>query len=123
MRVLVVEDDSVHRFILKTIFEKSSDQVTAVCNGKEAMDILGNDQAFNVILTDIQMPEMDGLELLSLIKNNQITQAIPVIGFTAGDVSRYRAISQTQFDALVAKPMDFWDLYALAKKHVSTTLN
>lgn len=123
MRVLVVEDDSVHRFILKTIFEKSSDHVTVVCNGREAMDILGKDQSFEVILTDIQMPVMDGLELLSLIKQNQITQAIPVIGFTAGDVNRYRAISKTPFDALVAKPMDFRDLYTLAKKHGERPLN
>lgn len=123
MRVLLVEDDSVHRFILKTIFEKSADQVTAVCNGMEAMAVLNADQSFQVILTDIQMPEMDGLELLSKIKQNQITQSIPVIGFTAGDVNRYRKISKTPFDALVAKPMDFWDLYSLAKKYVDQPLN
>lgn len=118
-----MEDDSVHRFILKTIFEKSADYVTAVCNGKEAMDVLNLDPAYHIILTDIQMPEMDGLELLSLIKGNSTTQTIPVIGFTAGDVNRYRLISKTPFDALVAKPMDFWDLYSLAKKHVTGPLN
>lgn len=123
MRVLVVEDDSVHRFILKTIFEKSSDQVTAVSNGREAMEVLDIDQSFSVILTDIQMPEMNGLELLSRIKQNYITQAIPVIGFTAGDVNHYRGIPPPPFDALVAKPMDFWDLYSLAKKYVDTPLN
>ncbi len=123
MRVLVVEDDSVHRFILTTIFKKSEDDVTAAKNGREAWDILGDDHQFNVILTDIQMPEMDGLELLTRVRSNQETSTIPVIGFTAGDVNMYREQAMTPFDALVAKPMDFWDLHALAKRYVEGPTN
>ncbi|MDN3203087.1 response regulator [Algoriphagus sediminis] len=123
MRVLVVEDDSVHRFILTTIFQKSDDQVTAAKNGREALDILAEDQQFNIILTDIQMPEMDGIELLSRVRSNQITSMIPVIGFTAGDVNMYREKSATLFDALIAKPMDFWDLHTLAKRYVEGPTN
>ncbi len=123
MRVLVVEDDSVHRFILKTIFEKASDIVTAVKNGREAWDLLGTDQEFNVILTDIQMPEMDGIELLSRVRGNQSTSAIPVIGFTAGDIASYQNQTRSKFDVLVPKPMDFWDLYSLAKNYVQGAVN
>jgi len=123
MRVLVVEDDSVHRFILTTIFQKSDDQVTAARNGREALDILAEDHQFNIILTDIQMPEMDCIELLSRVRSNQVTSMIPVIGFTSGDVNMYREKSVTPFNALIAKPLDFWNLHTLAKRYVEGPTN
>ncbi len=123
MRVLVVDDDNLHLLILRKIFEKSQDTVVVAHNGIEAIEELRKDPNFNVILTDIMMPEMDGLELLGRIKSDLKTQSIPVIGFTAGDVEYYRRKSLIPFDVLVPKPMDFWDLHLLAKKKALTNLN
>ncbi|MHA7130995.1 response regulator [Algoriphagus namhaensis] len=124
MKVLVVEDDAVHRLILKTIFEKSRDEVIAVSNGLEALDALQTNQDIAVILTDIQMPKMDGVELLNWIRAKQQFKSIPVIGFTAGDVGFYRLHTlNSPFNALVPKPLDFRDLHALAKQQVQTSLN
>lgn len=115
MKVLLVDDNSVHLFILKRIFEKSNDQVVVAQNGKEALQYLEIDPEFNVILTDLMMPVMDGVEFLGHLKESPLTKGIPAIGFTAGDVEYYREKSKGQFDYLVAKPMDFYDLYNLAK--------
>lgn len=115
MRVLVVDDDTIHLLILRKIFEKYNDSVVVAHNGVEALEVLHKDDHFNIILTDIMMPYMDGLELLVNLKSNEKTKRIPIIGFTAGDVEYYRQTSPIPFDTLIAKPIDFWDLYNLAK--------
>lgn len=123
MRVLVVDDNSLHLLILRKMFEKGNDSVVLAHNGVEALDLLEKDNAFNIILTDIMMPFMDGVELLVNLKKSEKTNKIPIIGFTAGDVEYYRQTTPIPFDTLVAKPIDFWDLYNLAKVKASALLN
>lgn len=115
MKILLVDDDSVHLLILRKIFEKSNDEVVVAHNGKEALQYLEFDPFFNVILTDIMMPVMDGVEFLEHLKESPQTCKIPTIGFTAGDVEYFREKCKNGFDSLVSKPMDFYDLYNLAK--------
>ncbi len=123
MKVLLVDDDSVHLLILRKIFEKSNNEVVVAHNGKEALQYLEFDSDFNVILTDIMMPVMDGLEFLEHLKESPQTSSIPTIGFTAGDVEYFRKRSKNGFDSLVAKPMDFYDLYHLAKSTAVPHIN
>ncbi|WP_026956578.1 response regulator [Algoriphagus vanfongensis] len=123
MKVLVVDDDAVHLLILKKIFEKSEDEVVLAHNGVEALELLERDTSFQIILTDIMMPEMDGVELLLKVKTSLRTMRIPVIGFTSGDVEFYRKKTQIPFDSLVPKPLDFWDLHELAKRKAIALMN
>ncbi|WP_100630200.1 response regulator [Algoriphagus formosus] len=123
MRVLLVDDDLMHLLILKRIFETSQDIVVTAQNGKEALEILSENSDFHVILTDIQMPEMDGVELLAKVKENGRTNKIPVVGFTSGDVGYYRKISSIPFDSLVPKPLNFSDLHHIAKEKALHDLN
>ena len=123
MKVLLVDDDLIHLTILKRIFEKSKDEVVTARNGKEALRYLEFDSNFQVILTDIMMPEMDGVELLERIRESDSTKDIPTIGFTSGDVEFFRKQTSRHFDQLVAKPMDFYDLYALARTSARTVPN
>ena len=115
MKILLVDDDSVHLLILRKIFEKSNHEVVVAHNGKEALQYLEFDPIFHVILTDIMMPVMDGVEFLEHLKESPQTCMIPTIGFTAGDVEYFRKKSNNGFDSLVPKPLDFYDLYHLAK--------
>lgn len=115
MKVLLVDDDSVHLLILRKIFEKSNDEVVVAHNGKEALQYLEVDPFFHIIMTDIMMPVMDGVEFLEHLKESPQTCRIPTIGFTAGDVEYFREKCNDGFDSLVPKPMDFYDLYSLAK--------
>lgn len=123
MKVLLVEDDPVHRLILKKIFEKSRHEVCTATNGIEALQLLSEATNFEVILTDIQMPKMNGLELLKRVKSNLKFKNIPVIGITSGEVNYYKSVSSILFDVLVSKPIDFRDLYILAKSKVSGAIN
>lgn len=123
MKVLLVDDDSVHLLILRKIFEKSNNEVVIAHNGREALQYLEFDSGFHIILTDMMMPVMDGVEFLEHLKESPQTCKIPTIGFTAGDVEYFRKKCNNGFDRLVAKPMDFYDLYNLAKSTVSHQVN
>jgi CheY-like chemotaxis protein len=117
MKVLVVDDDAVNRLILKKIFEKENDTVLTANNGLEAMDILTKESDFHVVITDIMMPLMDGIQLLAEIKLNDNISNIPIIGFTAGDIDYFKRSSIISFDRLLPKPMDFHELYDIARRY------
>ncbi len=67
MRVLLVDDDAIHLLLLQKIFERENVTVEVARNGHEALRILEFDSDFSVILTDMMMSDMDGVEFLSHI--------------------------------------------------------
>lgn len=79
--VLVVDDDIFNLAVAKRLLEKLYD-VIAVCSGKEALRVLEKKRP-DLILLDITMPEMDGFELINLVKKNPKWESIPVIFLTA----------------------------------------
>ncbi len=123
MKVLVVDDDAINRLILQKLFEKENNVVFTAQNGQEAIQILSDESGFSIVITDIMMPEMDGIQLLTEIKLNDKINKIPIIGFTAGDVDYFRRTSPIAFDRLLPKPMDFYELYNIAKDFVQPELN
>lgn len=118
MKVLVVDDDAINRLILQKLFERRNNVVVTAVNGLEALDIFINDDGINIVITDIMMPEMDGIELLAEIKQRDKSGQIPIIGFTAGDIDYFRSIAVIPFDRLLPKPMDYTELYNIANQFV-----
>jgi len=84
-KILVVEDSKTMRLFLQNLLKKEGYQVETVSNGKEALLAIEENQkfntSFNIVITDIIMPEMNGLELLK--KAKQINQDISVIVVTS----------------------------------------
>jgi signal transduction histidine kinase len=80
--LLVVDDDAANREVLCRRLERQGHEVQTVSSGREAIDILG-EAAFDLVLLDIMMPEMDGYEVLSRIKSDPALQHIPVIMISA----------------------------------------
>lgn len=81
-RVLVVDDNSDSATILRSILEQNSYSVQVALSGKEALAKLENDVP-DVVLLDVMMPEMSGLEVLQAIRDNNATASLPVIMVTA----------------------------------------
>ncbi|KEO73324.1 response regulator [Anditalea andensis] len=106
MKILIVEDEEINRFILKKLLEKNQYQVTLAKDGIEAMKILVEDINFDIIMTDIMMPKMNGIELLEEIKAHPILKSTPIIGFTQGNLEHMKAKSSKKFDALFSKPFE-----------------
>ena len=108
LRVLLAEDDTVSQLVAVRILEKLGWKVTAVNNGQEVLDILNN-QTFDVILMDDNMPLLSGLEVTQIIRREekQTGLHVPVIAMTAnamaGDREKYLA---SGMDGYVSKPID-----------------
>jgi CheY-like chemotaxis protein len=69
-RILVVEDNPVNQVLARRLLAKRGHRVTTAANGREAMLVLG-EQSFDLILMDVQMPEMDGFETTSAIRERE----------------------------------------------------
>jgi len=89
IRVLVVDDSITTRTLEKNILETAGFDVHVAIDGVEGWSALSEDE-FDVVVTDIEMPRMDGLELTRRIKNNPRTQRLPVILLTSLDKPEQR---------------------------------
>ena len=112
LRVLVAEDNRVNQVIAVRLLEREGYQVEVAGNGREAMDRLHRNP-FDVVLMDVQMPEMDGFEATAAIrlKEKEHGSHIPIIAMTAhamkGD--RERCLS-SDMDGYVTKPIRIGEL-------------
>jgi CheY-like chemotaxis protein len=100
------------------ILEKAGHRVVIAGNGREAINALEH-EAFDLVLMDVQMPEMDGLEAAALIRQNEkgTGRHIPIIAMTAhamtGDQERCLAAGM---DAYIAKPIRSRELVKLVEE-------
>jgi PAS domain S-box-containing protein len=113
LNILVVEDDPINQRVAVGFLEQAGHQITIANTGKEAITIvdeLANErnQSFDVILMDLQMPEMDGLKTTAVIRERETSSEtrVPIVAMTAaamkGDRERCLAAGM---DAYVSKPI------------------
>lgn len=81
-QVLVVDDDPLMHRLLKHHFERAGYQLLSANNGREALDLASREQP-GLIVMDVMMPEVSGLDALRELKKGDTTKAIPVIVITA----------------------------------------
>jgi len=117
LRVLVADDNRANRSLATQIVRKRGHQVTAVDSGQAALEALERD-AFDVVLMDVQMPEMDGFAATAAIRERERKTGghLPVIAMTAfamkGDRERCLAAGM---DAYIAKPVATEELQAVVE--------
>jgi len=107
LRILLAEDNAVNQRVVLRILEKAGHSLIIVENGRAAVGIL-NDRSFDLILMDIQMPEMDGFEATTLIRQRERLsgQHIPIIAMTAHAMAgdRERCLD-AGMDDYISKPI------------------
>lgn len=110
-KVLIVEDNLVNQRLIKHVLQKVGINSTIAGNGKEAIAILENQQDFNLIIMDLQMPVMDGYEATNIIRQ-KLKLHIPIIAMTAtalkDDKIKCYSVGMNDF---ILKPFNFTDLY------------
>ena len=111
-KVLIVEDNPANMKLATFLVQSAGHTVLSATNAEDGLTLALGDQP-NLILMDIQLPGMDGLEATGLLKQADATRDIPVIALTAlamkGDEERIRAAGCVGY---IAKPLRYQDLLA-----------
>ncbi len=121
LRILVAEDNPVNRKLVTTLLQKRGHSVRAVENGREAVSAVRTARApgFDVVVMDLQMPEMSGLEATRDIRARESPSAgrLPIVALTAHAMQsdRERCV-EAGMDGYLSKPIDVDELIATVER-------
>lgn len=118
-KILLIEDNIMNSELVKDILEMENYDVSCAFNGKEALEILDGKQ-FDLILTDINLPKMDGLELVQHIREEaeQRTKIIAISSDTA--TKGGEPFEKAGFDGFVQKPFKINEFRNYIKSHLES---
>ncbi|MCR9063655.1 MAG: response regulator [Cytophagales bacterium] len=113
--VLIAEDSSVIQNLAKKILEFQNFKITAVKNGEQVIQLLEK-ESFDIVLLDINMPVMDGIECVQAIRENDATADMPVVAIT-GNARNYTEdeYKDAGFNEVLMKPLNFDMLVKVVK--------
>ncbi|MFC2113202.1 response regulator, partial [Bacteroidota bacterium] len=109
--ILIVEDLKINYLYLAEVVKPTKIQITWAKNGKEAVELTGKSNAFDIVLMDILMPEMDGFEAAKLVK--EINKNLPIIAQTAYSLDGESENTLSNFDGFLTKPIWSKDLVGM----------
>lgn len=116
LNVLLVEDNLVNQTVLKAMLIKAGAVVTTASGGREALDLVPPGHQFDIILLDLQMPEMDGFEVASHLRTRYSADDLPIIALTASVLTADRERSvEVGFNDYLPKPVPYEKLIATLK--------
>ncbi len=120
-KVLIAEDSSVIQNLTKKILQFQNFEIQSVKNGKELLESVEK-QTFDVILLDINMPVMNGIEAVTELRKNadEKKKNIPVIAIT-GNAANHTVeyLKSVGFSEYLQKPLNFDHLVELVKKYTN----
>jgi two-component system cell cycle response regulator DivK len=117
-KVLIVEDNAANMTLATFLLQSAGHSVLAARDAETGLTLARAERP-NLVLMDIQLPGMDGLEATALLKRDAATRDIPVVALTAlamkGDEARIRAAG---CDGYIAKPLAYRDFLATISAHL-----
>jgi two-component system, NtrC family, response regulator PilR len=112
--ILIVDDEQSYRQLLSLVFEGDGHTIRTASNGREALELLKSDPA-DVVISDVRMPDMDGIEMLSSVRESQ--PDLGVVLMTAfASVETAREAFKLGADDFIQKPFDVEELKLIVKK-------
>jgi putative two-component system response regulator len=113
LKVLIVDDDFINRKLLQTLLKKNNNvlDIQEAENGSDALDKLKKDSTINLILLDIMMPIVDGIEFLKIFRADMANSHIPVIVLSTDDTRKTEVFDNGAND-FIRKPVKEDDLFA-----------
>jgi PAS domain S-box-containing protein len=107
LRILLVDDSAINRQVGQQVLELDGARVTLAANGLQALQSLRKDPSFDLVLMDLQMPEMDGFTAVRHIRQELGLSELPVIALTAGALQSERDTALVSgMNDYMAKPID-----------------
>ena len=117
-KVLVIEDNAANMTLATFLLQSAGHSVLSATDAESGLTLARAEQP-DLVLMDIQLPGMDGLEATALLKSHESTRDIPVVALTAlamkGDEERIRAAG---CDGYIAKPLAYRDFLATIATHL-----
>ena len=112
-RILLVEDDDANAQIMRIICDRAGWEVVMARNGVQALEAIAR-QSVDLVLMDVKMPLMDGLEAARRIRANPVTRHMPIVFVTAMAIGQVRADMETLHPAaILLKPFKTQELLAI----------
>jgi two-component system, cell cycle response regulator DivK len=116
-RVLVVEDNEKNMKLFRDVLLATGYRTQEATTGEQAVE-LAAEHAPDLVLMDIQLPDIDGVEVLSRLRADERTASIPVLAVTAqamhGDRERFLAAG---FDGYISKPVNVVEFVGAVRQH------
>jgi two-component system, cell cycle response regulator DivK len=116
-RILVVEDNEKNMKLFRDVLDATGYRTLEATTGSEAVD-MASEHTPDLVLMDIQLPDLDGMPALHRLRANARTATIPVLALTAqamhGDRERFLAAG---FDGYLSKPVDVRELIGTVREH------
>src|SRR5215472_796239 len=121
-RILIVEDNPVSLTLLKQLLKAHGYEVLGTLEGLEALDLAREEQP-DLILTDIRLPDISGLQVTRLLKQDDRTKTIPIIAVTALASPEYeRKGLESGCDAYIPKPITLGNFLRTIESFLKTRL-
>ena len=116
--ILIADDDAKHRKLINDVLQAAGYDTLTAENGAHAVELARSAKP-SLILMDVQMPVLDGISAVKVLKADHDTQSIPVIASTAlamsGDPQRMLEVG---FDGYMSKPINIKELRSVVAKHL-----
>jgi two-component system cell cycle response regulator DivK len=116
-QILVVEDNEKNMKLFRDVLQATGYRTLEASTGRQAL-MLASEHGPALVLMDIRLPDMDGVEALSRLRTDERTASIPVLALSAqamkGDNDRFR---EAGFDGYLSKPVDIDELLMTVEQH------
>lgn len=104
--ILVVDDDSDVRLMLRLILENAGHEVVEAAHGAAALNLISPERLPDLVLTDLTMPVLGGKELIGHLRSAPATASIPIVVVSGDAVAAWSLKAAGLVEAVVAKPFD-----------------
>jgi signal transduction histidine kinase/CheY-like chemotaxis protein len=106
--ILVAEDDPINQMVIKRVLEREGYTVLMSSNGEECIDLFESGPQIDLILMDVQMPKLNGLEATKIIRSKKRGAKTPILAFTADVTPQMQnRINDYGLNGSISKPIDF----------------
>ncbi|EMB18257.1 Signal transduction response regulator, receiver region domain protein [Rhodopirellula europaea SH398] len=117
-RVLIAEDDPVLRHLLQFTLDRAGMDVTAVANGQLAWDEIQSGQKFDVLVTDHEMPELSGVDLIGRVVETTSISVIVLCTAKGFEIDPDRIVDRPGLVSLVSKPFSPKQLVSIIEERL-----
>lgn len=116
-KILITEDEEINYLFLERVLAPTNVTIERACNGKEAIDMACSDSSIDLVLMDIRMPEINGIDATIEIRKKR--PDLPIIAHTCYDTDlNLSSLPNVKFDGFISKPVNIGKMMRLINQYI-----